>query len=106
MSGPVAPKPSDRPKSAAKAAPAAAKQKAAPKKSASDNGARKISTKKYTQKCIQDVPLCHMREWLDKMDSVYCNLEVTKKFSKQDCMSMLSFGLGFHPKDPPCESAA
>ena len=45
------------------------------------------------------------REWLDKMDGVYANLEVTKKFSRQDALTMLSFGLGFHPRDPPVESA-
>ena len=101
MSGPVSTKLGDKPKAKA----AVKKSAAAPKRLASDPGARKVSTKKYTQKHIQDVPLCHLREWLDKMDGVYANLEVTKKFSRQDALTMLSFGLGFHPRDPPVESA-
>jgi len=85
-----------------------AKSKAAPKvkkpkKPVSDT-TRKVVTKKYTQKCVADVPLCHMREWLDKMEGVHLNLEATKKFSKQDAITMLSFCLGFHPRDPPVES--
>lgn len=63
-------------------------------------------TKKYTQKTVQDVPLCHMREWLEQMDSVYANKQVTKQFSKEQCMTMLGFGLGFHPRDAPCEFEA
>eukprot|EP00435_Cladocopium_sp_Y103_P022815 s3933_g5.t1 len=74
MSGPVPSKASDKP---GKGQPKATSKKAAaaPKRLASDPGNRRVSTKKYTQKCIEDVPLCHMKEWLDKMDAVHCNLE-------------------------------
>lgn len=89
-----------KPKAAAKAA----SKKAAAKKMASEGGARKVVTKKYTQKYLSDVPLCHMREWLDKMEGVHLNLEATKKFTKQDAITMLSFCLGFHPRDAPVES--
>jgi hypothetical protein len=92
----------------AKAAAAGSKKTAAAKSQAteqsSDPGGRKVVCKKYTQKVLEDVPVCHMREWLDKMDSIHSNTEVTKKFSKADCLAMLSFSLGFHPRDPPCES--
>ena len=87
---------------ASAAAPKKASSKAAPKQP-SDSGHRKVVTKKYTQRVLEDVPVCHMREWLDKMDSVFSNSEVTKKFTKGDCLAMLSFSLGFHPRDPPCE---
>ena len=70
----------------------------------SSEGTRTVSTKRYSQKYLDDVPVCHMRQWLNAMDSVCGNHNVTKKYTKEDCLQVLSFSLGFHPRDAPVES--
>ena len=86
-----------------------AKPKATPKtkqassNKGSDQGSRMVVTKRYSQRFLEDVPICHMRQWLNHMDSVYANINVTKKFGKEDCLQMLSFCLGFHPREAPVE---
>lgn len=95
---------SDEGQKPAAKAKASAKRKAAPKRTSSDGGIRQVSTRRYSQKTLQEIPMCHIQQWLEHADSVHANGSVTKGLDKQQLLMMLTFMVGWHPETEPVES--
>ena len=73
-------------------------------KEPSESGPRTVTCKRYSQKLLRDIPVCHLQQWLEAADSVYANSSVTKTLDKKDLLTLLSFMLGWNPTSEPIAS--
>ena len=101
METPISDDQANRPAPKAKNAP---KKKAAAKRQPSDGGIRQVSTRRYSQKYLRDIPACHLQQWLEHADGVHANGSVTKNLEKDQLLMMLTFMVGWHPDTEPVES--
>ena len=91
-------------KAAAKPAGKRKAQMPHPKSSVSE-GQRQVSTRRYSQKFLRDIPSCHIQTWLAECEPVLANAAVTKTLDRETLLSMMTFMLGWHPADEPVESS-
>ena len=74
------------------------------KREPSDGGTRIVTCKRYSQKYLKDIPVCHLQQWLEAADSVHANSSVTKTLDKNDLLTLLSFMLGWNKNSEPIAS--